>query len=252
MAGLGPATQRARVCGRRLVFSLADARWLGGRVKPGHGDFGVLLSAAMRFYGTAMRRIVLFFCLLATAPAAAATLSDADKADLDRVSAYLNSIHTMRGSFLQVGPEGDVAQGQFFLVKPGRIRFQYDPPAPMLIVSDGRTVAVQNLKLNTVDRYPISQTPLDLISGDDIDLRHNSDITGVIHQQDALIVKAHSGNFGVHADIAFTFAEPTLELRQWVVVDNQGLATTLALRNAQIGVEIPPSEFILPRPSLFH
>ena len=220
----------------RLFFRRLSGRHLGGP----H-------SRAMT-----MRVVAALFLAFAAAPAAAASLSDADKADLDRVSAYLNSIHAMKGGFLQVGPDGDVSQGEFFLVKPGRIRFQYDPPAPMLIVADGRTVAVQNLKLNTVDRYPISQTPLALISGDDIDLRRNSDITGVIRQQDALIVKAHSGNFGVHADIAFTFAEPSLELRQWAVVDNQGLLTTVSLRNAQIGVDIPSSEFILPRPSLFH
>src|SRR4029077_1505915 len=147
---------------------------------------------------------------------------------------------------------GSVDQGAFVLSKPGRIRFEYDPPAPTLIVSDGQTVAVQNKKLKTVDRYPISQTPLEIILADGIDLKKNADVVGVAHQPDALIVKAHSSNFGVHADIALTFAEPSLELRQWTVVDNQGLSTTVALREIQSGVDIPASSFVLPRPSLFH
>lgn len=190
--------------------------------------------------------------IVLTSGAAARDFSDADRADLDRVSAYLNGIRTMKGGFVQIDPDGSVDQGAFVLSKPGRIRFEYDPPAPTLIVSDGKTVAVQNKKLKTVDRYPISQTPLEIILADGIDLKKNADVVGVAHQPDALIVKAHSSNFGVHADIALTFAEPSLELRQWTVVDNQGLSTTVALREIQSGVDIPASSFVLPRPSLFH
>ena len=126
------------------------------------------------------------------------------------------------------------------------MRFQYEPPAPTLIVSDGSTVAIENIKLKTVDRYPLSQTPLDLILADTIDLKRNHEIVGVEHQQDALIVKARSSNFGVHADITLTFAEPSLELRQWTVIDNQGLSTTVALRDVQTGVDLPASLFVLP------
>lgn len=199
-----------------------------------------------------MRRFALLLPLmfgvaLWAAPAAArTTFSDADRADLDKVSAYLNSIHTMRGGFVQIGPDGTVDQGSFFLSKPGRIRFQYDPPAATLIVSDGRTVAIQNTKLKTLDRYPLSQTPLDLILSDDVDLKSKREIVAVQHTADSLIVKAHSSNFGVHADITLSFAMPELELRQWTVVDNQGLSTTVALRQVETGVDIPAAEFVLP------
>jgi len=197
--------------------------------------------------------IAFLLSLLAALPAAAAPrFNAADQADLDKVSAYLNSIRTMKAGFIQTGPDGDDVQGQLFLVKPGRIRFEYDAPAPLLVVSDGRTVAVQNKQLKTVDRYPISQTPLDIILGDTIDLKRNSEIVAVQHLEDALIVKARTSNFGVHADIALIFAEPSLELRQWTVVDNQGLPTQVVLRDVQTGVDIPSSEFVLPRPSLFH
>src|SRR6185312_5454443 len=190
--------------------------------------------------------------LVATGAVAAPRFNAVDQADLDKVSAYLNSIRTMKAGFIQTGPDGDDVQGQLFLVKPGRIRFEYEPPAPLLVVSDGRTVAVQNKQLKTVDRYPISQTPLDIILGDTIDLKRNSEIVAVQHLEDALIVKARTSNFGVHADIALIFAEPSLELRQWTVVDNQGLPTQVVLRDVQTGVDIPSSEFVLPRPSLFH
>jgi outer membrane lipoprotein-sorting protein len=183
---------------------------------------------------------------LAAVPAAARPLSDAERADLDRVSAYLNSIRTMKAGFAQTGPDGELDVGQLSLSKPGRVRFQYDPPAPTLIVSDGSTVAIQNTRLKTVDRYPLSQTPLDLILADTINLKRNHEIVGVEHQQGALIVKARSSNFGVHADIELTFAEPGLELRQWRVIDNQGLVTTVALSDVQTGVDLPASLFVLP------
>lgn len=196
---------------------------------------------------------ILAFAVLA-APARAGDLSAADKADLDRVSAYLNSIRSLKGSFVQINPDGTPDQGKVWLVKPGRIRFEYDPPAPMLVVSDGKTVAVQNKQLKTVDRYPISQTPLGILLGDNLDLKRDRDIVAVERQKDALVVRAHSSNFGVTADIALMFADPQLELRQWTVIDNQGLATTVALRDTQTGVDVPAQEFVLPRPSIlgFH
>jgi outer membrane lipoprotein-sorting protein len=195
-----------------------------------------------------MRRlaVLLSLTIAAAVPASARSFSDTDRADLDRVSAYLNSVHTMKGGFVQIGPDGTVDQGEFYLSKPGRIRFQYDPPAATLIVSDGHTVAIQNTKLKTLDRYPLSQTPLDLILGEDIDLKKKREITAIEHTGDALIVKAHSSNFGIHADITLSFAMPELELRQWTVVDNQGLSTTVALREIQTGIDIPAAEFVLP------
>jgi outer membrane lipoprotein-sorting protein len=178
-------------------------------------------------------------------------LSDADKADLAKVSAYLNTIHTMKGGFLQIGPDGQMDQGTFALSKPGRIRFEYAPPTSSLIVSDGTTVAVANPKVRTFDRYSLSDTPLDLILGQAIDLANNKAITGVQREQDALIVTARWKTHGTHADISLAFAAPELELRQWTVIDNQGLSTTVALRNPQVNVDVPGSLFVLPDKNAF-
>ncbi len=175
-----------------------------------------------------------------------AVFSDADRVDLARVNTYLNSIHTMKGGFSQIDPNGDVDKGSFVISKPGRMRFEYKPPAPTLIVSDGTTVAITNTKLKTVDRYPLSQTPLDLIVGDRIDLLHNHSIVGVFHEQDALVVKARSMGGTAQGNISLVFALPNLELRQWTVTDNQGLQTTVALRDVQIGADVSGVRFNLP------
>jgi len=109
-----------------------------------------------------------------------ATFTDAQRAALERVSAYLNSIRTLKGGFVQIDPNGDLEQGEFYLAKPGRMRFEYHPPNPTLIVSDGDTVAVKNSKLNTVDRYPLVDTPLDLLLNDKIDLNRSLAVTGIV------------------------------------------------------------------------
>ncbi|HVU20065.1 MAG TPA: outer membrane lipoprotein carrier protein LolA [Rhizomicrobium sp.] len=200
-----------------------------------------------------MRRIVILCLglLAAAIPAAAdpvgrAQFTPAQRADLTRVNAYLNSIRTMTGGFTQIDPNGDVDQGTFAIAKPGKMRFEYKPPTPNLIVSDGKTVAVENSRLRTVDRYSLSDTPLEIILGDKIDLLNDHSITGVERQQDALIVHARSRGSNAQGNISLVFAEPNLELRQWTVVDNQGLQTTVALRDVQIGADVSHVSFAVP------
>ena len=184
-------------------------------------------------------------------PPPRAPLSDEQKADLDRVSAYLNSMNTLEGGFTQINPDGSINQGMFYIDKPGRMRFEYEPPAPILLVSDGSTVAVQNKRLNTVDRYPLWTTPLKLILDKDVNLKHNSAIVGVEHQQGSLVIQARSSSMRAQGNITLVFSDPELELRQWTVVDAQGLSTTVALRDMKAGVDLAPSLFVLNDKSKF-
>ncbi|MDE2266742.1 MAG: outer-membrane lipoprotein carrier protein LolA [Alphaproteobacteria bacterium] len=172
-------------------------------------------------------------------------LTAADRADLDRVSAYLNSIHTLTGDFIQIDPDGQIDQGRFYIQKPGRVRFEYKPPNPVLIVSDGTTVAVVNRKLNTVDRYPLSATPLDLVLSDDIDLSHDNEVMAVKRQPGELTIEARSSTNRTKSNISLVFADPVLELRQWTVIDDQGQTTTVALRDLDQGATIDGQMFVL-------
>ena len=204
-----------------------------------------------------MRRVCLTALLVAAATGLGAAgqmaptrqyeLSDQQKDDLDKVSAYLKSMHSMEGNFLQFDPSGAIDQGEFYIDKPGRMRFEYEPPAPILIVSDGSTVAVQNKRLNTLDRYPLWMTPLKLLLSDDVNLSHNSLITDVIEQTGLLVVQARSERTRSRADITLTFTWPELELRQWTVIDDQGLSTTVSLRDVKQNVTLSPALFVLPK-----
>ncbi len=170
-----------------------------------------------------------------------------DLADLIRVSDYLNSIHSMRGNFLQIDPNGTAEEGAFYIAKPGKMRFEYQPPNPVLVVSDGKTVAVFNKQLNTTDTYPLYATPLNLLLSDDVKHQNNQNVMGVTRQTGEIFVYAKAGatRQGSGGNITITFSDSPLELRQWTIVDAQGLSTTVSLRNAQMGVDLPDKFFSL-------
>jgi outer membrane lipoprotein-sorting protein len=173
-------------------------------------------------------------------------LSSRDREELDAISAYLNGIITLKGGFLQIEPDGNVAEGTVYISKPGKMRFEYKPPVPTLVVSDGSTVAVANTRLNTVDKYPLFETPLSLILNKTIDIRHSPNLVSIAHQGGQFLVHLRGNQAHTKANITLTFAEPQYELLQWTVIDDQGLSTTVALRNLQAGAVLAPSLFVLP------
>lgn len=178
-------------------------------------------------------------------------LPAADRDALDAVSAYWNGIATLQGGFIQIEPSGNVDEGRFYIEKPGKMRFEYNPPVPTLIVADGSTVAVANTRLGTVDRYPIFETPLDVILDKRIDIRHNPAFVSVQHQPGALIINLRANQAHTKANISLVFSAPNYELRQWTVLDNQGLQTTVALRNVVAGQALSPTLFALPDKNMF-
>ena len=173
--------------------------------------------------------------------------SDQEKADLDKVSAYLNGIKSLKASFVQVGPDGGMVQGEVFIQKPGQIRFEYKPPSPVLIVATQGSMYVKNSRLNTLDRYDLSDTPLGLLLNERIDLKTNKAVIGVTEQNGAIVVRARSSSNRNDSNITLTFSAPEIELRQWTVRDNQGGNTTVALQSLQTGASLDPSLFTAPQ-----
>jgi outer membrane lipoprotein-sorting protein len=168
------------------------------------------------------------------------------QAALDKVSAWLNSVHTLKSGFIQLGPDGQLDQGEFLLEKPGKLRFEFNPPNPLLIVATGGKIYVQNSRLNTVDSYDVSDVPLDLLLSDNVNLKANSAITGIDIQDDALVVHARTTTNRQQGNITLVFSYPQIELRQWTVKDNQGGTTMVALHNPEVGAPIDDSLFAIP------
>ena len=173
-----------------------------------------------------------------------ADLSASDRADLTRVDNYLSGLTNLQGNFLQVGPDGSLAQGKFYLRRPGRMRFQYDPPEKLLVVADGTWVAVKD-GFSAAQRYPLGSTPLGILLDDHVDLAKEVKVLAVERQPGALRITLADKNDNAPGNITLIFDEPDLQLRQWIVTDAQGLQTTVALRNIQSGIHADNALFVL-------
>jgi outer membrane lipoprotein-sorting protein len=167
--------------------------------------------------------------------------------DLDRISAWLNGLTTLTAAFVQTSPEGKTAQGTFYLARPGRLRFEYRAPSPLLIVATGGNIYVRNSRLNTVDRTSVSDTPLRLLLADDIDLKRNPAVLAINRVPGALVLHARSSTNRMSENMVITFdAAPDIRIREWVVKDIQGDPTSVALSQVQTGMALPDALFAVP------
>ena len=167
--------------------------------------------------------------------------------DLNRISAWLNGLTTLTAAFVQTSPEGKTAQGTFYLARPGRLRFEYRPPSPLLIVATGGNIYVRNSRLNTVDRTSVSDTPLRLLLADDIDLKRNPAVLAINRVPGALVLHARSSTNRMSENMVITFdAAPDIRIREWVVKDIQGDPTSVALSQVQTGMALPDALFAVP------
>lgn len=177
-----------------------------------------------------------------TSDAAPQALTDEEA--IAQASAYLASLENMQGDFLQVGPDGSVTEGKFYLRRPGRMRFEYNAPENLLVVADGTWVAVKD-SAAPAQRYPIASTPLSLFLARDINLSENARVLGVARQPGALLITIADRSGEAPGQITLIFDQPRMQLRQWVVTDAQGLQTTVALRNVETGIRADNSLFVL-------
>lgn len=162
----------------------------------------------------------------------------------DRVSGYLSGVRVLSGNFVQVAPDGSKSQGEFFLQKPGRVRFDYDPPSPIELIADGSSVVVRDRKLATQDLYPLSQTPLRFLLSDRIDLLHDTNLVGVYADDVFVTVVIEERQIigGTHR-LMIMFGAQDMQLRQWTVTDPQGYDTTVAVYNLNTTKQPDPSLF---------
>jgi outer membrane lipoprotein-sorting protein len=161
---------------------------------------------------------------------------------LQNISNYFNSIRTMQGQFIQIGPNDERSEGTFYLSRPGKVRFRYQPPVRVEVVADGKSLSVEDKTAGTQDLYPLSKTPLKALLANHIDLT-SSEIVGDIREDGDLIsVQLAEPTFG-DGRLTLIFDKATYELRQWVVTDARGLNTSVALFNVTTGQPIDPRIF---------
>ncbi len=159
-----------------------------------------------------------------------AALTPAQRAQVDKASAYLSGMQQLVGNFVQVGPDGSRVKGEFYIQKPGKVRFEYDPPSPIEIVADGELVVVRDRKLATQDLYPLSQTPLRFLLSSRIDLLRETNVVGV-RSDDAvvtIVIEEQQPLIGT-SWLMMMLGAKDYQLKQWTITDPQGYDTTVAV-----------------------
>ncbi|MFN6953359.1 MAG: LolA family protein [Acetobacteraceae bacterium] len=188
--------------------------------------------------------------LAAPAPAQRAA-PPARAADIARVEAYLNSLTTLRARFLQVAEGGATAEGTALIWRPGRMRFDYDPPEPTLIVAWEGQVMHFDRELNSPSIVPAAQTPLAVLLRPRIAL--SGDITVGEVERSGGFLRLTIRRTGAEAEGSLTLVleENPLALRQWQVVDAQRQRTTVTLTQVETGVRLDPNLFAFNDPRFF-
>lgn len=166
------------------------------------------------------------------------------KAEAAKVSSYLSSVQTLVGNFVQIGPDGSRTTGDFYMQKPGKIRFEYDQPSTIAIVADGNSVIVRDRKLATQDVYPLSQTPLRYLLSDRIDLLRDTKVVGITADDLYISVTLEEQNPLVGTSrLMLMLGAKDNQLKQWTVTDPQGYDTTVAVYNLDSAKKPDPGMF---------
>ncbi len=157
-------------------------------------------------------------------------LKPEQRALVEKVNRYLSSVQTLQGKFVQVGGDGRRTTGDFYLAKPGRVRFEYDDPSPIELVADGTSVVVRDRNLATQDVYPLSQTPLRFLLADRVDLTKDTNVIAAYADDVFVTVVLEERNTIVGTSrLMMMFDAKTMQLKQWTVTDPQGFDTTVAV-----------------------
>ncbi|CAA7617314.1 outer membrane lipoprotein carrier protein LolA [Magnetospirillum sp. UT-4] len=197
------------------------------------------------------RRLMLTAGLAAllAAPAWAASprkapLSAQDRADIARAEAYLNAITTLKARFVQFSPNGAQVEGTAYFSRPGKMRLQYDPPSPVLVVADGTFLIVHDSELGEPSYIPLNSTPAGILVRENVQLDGKDvTVTRIGRRPGVLEVSMVESDDPGQGEITLVFSDRPFALRQWRVVDAQGQTTVVSLFDAQAGIALDKTLF---------
>lgn len=187
-----------------------------------------------------MMRFLTSFC----AAAVLATAANAEKLSLDEISGYFNRLKTSEAEFTQINDDGTISTGKIFIKRPGKMRFEYNPPDSALVVVGSNEVLIVDKKSNQMpESYPLKRTPLSIILANNVDLEREDMVTGHDFDGTATTVTAQDPEHPEYGNIQLLFTAGPVELRQWVVNDDSGSQTTIILGEMDRPDNLPNSLF---------
>jgi outer membrane lipoprotein-sorting protein len=172
-------------------------------------------------------------------------LNDEQVAAVRKLNDYINGVKYMRGDFSQISPSGKLAKGVFFISKPGKMRFEYAPPVPLMIVSDGKWVMIKNKNKENGDAGPLSKTPLRIVLAEKVDLLKDATITNYEEGDGLVSVTMEDKGSSIGGQLVLTYDPSRDALQQWVVIDAKGRRTTVTLENVVTGEKPDPKLFVV-------
>lgn len=181
----------------------------------------------------------------------ATVLSDADQAVVLQIEQYLDTLTTLKSRFLQTGDDGSSVQGTAWLARPGRMRFEYDKPSPLLLVAGHGLVVFHDASLQQTSNIPLNQSPLGVLLGDHIVLHGDITVTDFQRlpgQYSLTLVRTKSPSDGT---LTLYVNQSPLMLTGWAVVDAQGRETRIRLSQIAMGGSYPDSLFTFIDPNFF-
>ncbi|QQA43101.1 LolA family protein [Pelagovum pacificum] len=189
-----------------------------------------------------------FRYLLLMVPLMLAAFSSAGHAQqqlsLAQISQYFNSFSTAQGEFTQINADGTISTGTMFMKRPGRVRFEYNPPERSMVLATGGSVAIFDPQSSqNPERYPLSETPLNIILERNVDFSRANMVTNHTYDGQATTVTAQDPAHPEYGNIQLKFTSDPVELRQWIITDDTGTPTTVVLGDLAKQVQISDSNF---------
>ncbi len=175
--------------------------------------------------------------------AKAAPLSADDKKALKQIEAYFNGITTLQARFLQVANTGATAQGILSLKRPGLMRFEYDAPSPILLVSDGTWLVFQDNELEQTTHVPLGSTPLSVLVSDPVDFKTDLEVLDVARNPGVIRLLMRMRDDPEAGMVQMVFSDAPLALRQWTITDAQGVEVKVALLETRRGMTLKDDLF---------
>lgn len=203
------------------------------------------MNRFLKPFVTALALVLSFaFAHVAEAKLPAIQLTDEQQATVRHINDYINSFQTMKANFTQVSAQGRSTNGTLYISKPGKLRFDYASPNPLLVVSDGRWLTVMDRNRARGDQFPLSATPLRLVVSPQVDLLSETDVVAYDSKDGRTSVSLQDRKDKLGGYITLIYDEQLKQLTQWTVVDGKDRRTTVQLSNMQYGGSFDPKLFV--------
>lgn len=198
-----------------------------------------------------MKKIVLLLCVLLMSGAAKAEVVAATPEQITAAEQYLNTLTTVTSDFIQVGPEGDIANGTFYLSRPGKLRWQYQPPVPIVITANSGTITYYDAELDQISYLSEKETLASFLTRKNIAFKDDINLVGATIEDGVLKIMLAQKGKEDEGSMMLVFEQKPLLLRKIEITDPTKKKTSINFNNPQYGMKLDDKLFVVKNPRIF-